>query len=228
VVIGASRPQLLPAKVCEHTLRRHSIVPVDVIHTYDRPQNESPRIASMNRTGFSFVRFAVPELTNFEGRAVYLDSDMLVFKDIGRLFGRPMSEATVLRPPNQTAVLLYDCQRLRHWSLRDVLAKLESGEYVYKTLMETLYEPGLKVGIPDAWNSLEYYDKENTAVLHFTKMDLQPWTFARNPLRHLWYEALREAVAGGAISMEEVAAEAALGHVKEWVVDAARGRKIHA
>src|SRR5690606_29185021 len=94
------------------------------------------------RTPFSFQRFLIPELKNFKGRAIYLDSDMQVFKDIKDLWTRPMDDCDVLsafeasetgRRP-QFAVMLMDCEKLK-WSIQDIVARLDSGELNYEQLM---------------------------------------------------------------------------------------------
>jgi Glycosyl transferase family 8 len=43
------------------------------------------------RTGFSFARFAIPELAGYQGRALYLDADMLVFNDLAFLWRTPFA-----------------------------------------------------------------------------------------------------------------------------------------
>jgi hypothetical protein len=222
LVIGATRRQWLPAKVCEFSAVRLSSAPINVVHTFDKPIPEPENVRPMNRTGFSFVRFAAPELAGYEGRAVYLDSDMLLYQDIVKLFDISMGQWAVLRPANQSAVLLYDCARLSHWRVADVLARLSSGEYEYKKLMETLYEPLLTIGIPDVWNHMETFAPGRTCVLHYTKMDLQPWLQQRrNHLGPHWFEKLRLALKDGFVTMDEVEREVKLGHVGSWVLSEA-------
>lgn len=218
VVIGASRKQLLPAKVCEYTIWRLTTVPFEVIHTYDREYGTSPYLRSMNRTGFSFVRFAVPELAGYQGRAIYLDSDMLVMRDLAELLNKPMGKSLVMRPQNQTAVLLYDCARLPHWQSSDILGRLETGEYKYPDLMETLYEPTLATGISPEWNHLDRFDRNSTALLHYTDMGRQPWLKEGHPLASIWYESLRGALRSEFVLASELEAEVKAGHVGAWLL----------
>lgn len=218
VVIGASRKQFLPAKVCEYTIKRVTSVPVDIVHTYNHEYGTSPYLRSMNRTGFSFVRFAVPELAGYQGRAVYLDSDMLVMRDLADLLHRPMGEALVMRPKNQTAVLLYDCARLPHWQSSDILGRLEAGEYKYRELMDTLYEPKLAAELGSEWNHLDRFDKHSTALLHYTDMGRQPWLKEGHPLAGIWYESLRGALRAEFLSSSELEAEVKAGNVGAWLL----------
>lgn len=218
VVIGASRRQFLPAKVCEWTVRASTPGELEVIHTYDREFGSTELLRKYNKTGFSFVRFAVPELAKYEGRALYIDSDMLVLRDLAGIFKLPFGDAAVLRHKDQTAVLLFDCERLRHWKSAEFLDRLEAGDYRYKELMETLYEPRMKVGIPDQWNHLDRHQKDVTAILHYTDMSKQPWLYPRHHLANLWFDQLRQAVKGGVVSRADVEAEVRAGHVGQWVL----------
>jgi hypothetical protein len=218
VVIGAGRRQLLPAKVCEWTVRASTPGELEVVHTYDHEFGTSELLRKFNKTGFSFVRFATPELAKYQGRAIYIDSDMLVLRDLAGIFKLPFGDAAVLRHKEQTAVLLFDCEKLTHWKSSDFLSRLEAGDYRYKELMETLYEPRMKVGIPDQWNHLDAYHKEFTAILHYTDMAKQPWLYEKHYLAHLWYNQLRGAVRGGLVTRADVEAEIRAGHVGKWVL----------
>lgn len=218
VVIGASRRQLLPAKVCEYTVRRLASAEVDVVHTFDREFGDTKTMRALNRTGFSFVRFAVPELAGYQGRAVYLDSDMILFRDIVDLFSLSLDAASVLRPKNQTAVLLYDCERLIHWKWSEYRARIDAGEYRYRDLMETLYEPRLKVGIPPEWNHLDSYAPKSTAILHYTDMAKQPWLYEKHPLAGVWFDQLRGALKAEFLAMADVEREVQAGHVGRWLL----------
>lgn len=227
VVIGASRAEKLPAKVCEHTVLKHAANPPKIIHTWDKVFGDTPVLRGMNKSGFSYVRFAVPALTNYEGAAVYLDSDMIIFRDIEGLFGLPFDGAVVLRPKNQTAVLVYDCAKLKHWNLASILSLLETGEIAYKDLMDNLFEKNVRVAIPPSWNQMDIHHKDLTALLHYTDRPRQPWLTRGHPYQKLWYVALREAIAVGRITMDEVQREVDLGHVGQWVLEEAR-RPVHA
>lgn len=217
VVIGASRRQFIPAKVCEWTVRSTTKGELDIIHTYDREYGASPALKKANRTGFSFVRFAVPELAGYEGRAIYIDSDMIVMDDLEKLFGLPFGDASVLRPKNQTALLVFDCAKLTHWKSTEYLRRLEAGDYRYEDLMKTLYEPRLKVGIPDYWNHLDEFQKDVTKILHYTDMAKQPWVYEKNHLAELWFKRFREAYCAGFLTRDDIEFEIRAQHVGAWL-----------
>ena len=100
------------------------------------------------RVPFSFSRFLIPELAGYEGRALYLDSDMLVFGDIAELATHPFDGKALLctsqpetppqwrhkgdffKPGRHAAVMLYDCSRL-DWKIDDIVRGLDDGRYDY-------------------------------------------------------------------------------------------------
>ena len=80
-----SRTPSRSTAVCQYRSRPCSVT---------RPEPRARR--NRARTPFSFAWFAIPELCGHAGRAIYLDSDMLVFGDINELESMPFSDAHVL------------------------------------------------------------------------------------------------------------------------------------
>jgi hypothetical protein len=83
---------------------------------------------NLPRTPFSFQRFLIPEVVGYKGRAIYLDADMQVFKDIRSLWMRPFNGAEILaveepvetgRRP-QFSVMVLDCDSL-NWKVREIV-----------------------------------------------------------------------------------------------------------
>ena len=226
ICIGSSREQKLPSLVLEHTIRKHSTIPVTILHSYDLLFPVPKRTENRSRTGFSFVRFAVPKMAHYEGRGAYLECDQIVFKDVAQLFQLPFNGATVLRPKNQASVLLIDCDHVR-WDVEDVVRSLDSGAYSYHALMEELcLEAAFKIScsIPEEWNTLERYEAGKTALLHYTNMALQPWRRWGHPLADLWLSELFHAVQAGAIDRSVVEEEVRKRHVVPQVLDALNAR----
>jgi hypothetical protein len=224
VYVAATEVQRLAVRVLEYSIHRHASMDVEVRSigqsglAIPLPRNPAHR----PRTPFSFQRFLIPALAGFRGRAVYLDSDMLVFRDIMRLWTLPMKGADVLavradcgaaRRP-QFSVMLLDCERLR-WDIDEIVARLDAGTLDYESLMYRMSIAGrVRDDIPPCWNALERFDAAETALLHYTDMPTQPWLSAANPLGILWVRALLEAIDQGWISRDEVAADVAAGHVR--------------
>lgn len=228
VFVGSEAEQGLATQVLAHTIRRHASISVDVrpIDSFGLSIPMPSSAANAGKTPFSFQRFLIPEICAFQGRAIYVDSDMMVFKDIRQLWASDFGNAQILsvqprdgsgRAP-QHSVLLLECSRLS-WKIRDIVDRLDSNELAYHDIMSDLCisnDPPVRA-IGSEWNSLEYFRKGTTALLHFTDMTEQPWVSHRNPLGYLWFEALFDAVDSGAIAQRDVDNAIAKGHVRPTV-----------
>jgi lipopolysaccharide biosynthesis glycosyltransferase len=204
VFVGTDRSQRIGLKVLEFSIRKHSSVAVDVRAMDDLVLSEPDDPRQSQRTGFSFCRFAIPQLAGYRGKAVYLDADMLVFQDFAKLWDIPFNGATVViqddLPANvqqpgtkgapakrikQCAVMLLDCSRL-DWDVKQIIGDL-GRRYSYEDLVYHLcivHPDEIAYRVPFEWNSLEHFD-ENTALLHYTDMHIQPWVAPENPLGYL-------------------------------------------
>lgn len=60
----------------------------------------------------------------------------------------------------------------------------------------------------------QQFSARQTALLHFTDMNTQPWVSKENPLGYLWTGDLIEAIDAGAVSIDFVKHEIAAGHVR--------------
>lgn len=228
VFVGCMPEQDLAYQVLEYSIHRHSSVSVTVerLHCAIAAQGiivPVPRHpANRGRTPFSFQRFAIPALCGRQGRAIYLDSDMLVLQDLRRLWAFPLGELqmasaapppTSRRPP-QFSVMLLDCERLP-WDVAELVAALDKGQLNYTALMhEMTTVPRWEASLPWHWNSLEHYEPEHTCLLHFTDMNGQPWLNALHPQAALWCRYLLDAMAAGHIVPSAVAENVRLGHVR--------------
>ena len=224
VFVAATEGEWLPMQVLAHSLRETSALSVGVhaIRDFGRNMPLPRHHRNMPRTPFSFQRFLIPELCNFQGRALYLDADMLVLHDVANLWNRPMGEHEILtvRPADtseragQFSVMLLDCARLS-WHIEDIVQGLDEDRYTYEQLMYGMCIAG-SVGrtIEAGWNSLERYASHETRLLHYTDMHRQPWVARNNPLAHLWVACMRRALAAGSIHRQELVREVQAGHVR--------------
>jgi hypothetical protein len=228
VYVGATEVEMLPVKVLEYSIRKHASMSVEVIPLHQSGlEIPLPRDAkNQPRSPFSFQRFLIPALTGYRGRAIYLDSDMLVFKDIRALWTLPFVGAELLvvcEPDNsgrrpQFSVVVLNCDNLR-WDIREIVQDLDQGQLNYEELMyEMTIAKNVRPDIDPAWNMLERFCERETALLHFTDMNTQPWVSRENPLGYLWTRDLIEAIDAGALSTDFVKQEVAVGHVRPSLV----------
>ncbi len=226
VFVGCTKRQLLPFLVLRHTIMSTTkdSSSVDVVPMYEHA-GMIPKVRrkkSRPRTPFSFQRFLMPYLCMYSGKAVYLDSDMLVFSDVQKLVDSPMGSASVLTPPKdgrgaQFAVMVVDCGAVR-WDIKVICERLEAGALSYETLMSL---SGLGVTVSTSlsrrWNDLDKY-YEDTKLLHYTRMEMQPWLVKGHPLERIWAMKLRDAVVAGDVHVNLIKKEVGLGHVRPGVL----------
>jgi hypothetical protein len=223
VFVAATPSEWLPTKLLEFSIRETTAQPVEVLPIYQAGRTiPTPRaVQNRARTPFSFQRFLIPELCGFEGRGIYLDSDMQVFHDIAELWNWPMQDHDLLTVQQagdgrvgQFSVMLLDCAALG-WRIDDIIAQLDDGTLDYGSLMFDM-RAARHIGatISPHWNALERFDAAHTRLLHYTDMDTQPWVATTNPLGHVWIACLRRAITAGFITEGDIAREIAAGHVR--------------
>jgi hypothetical protein len=124
-------------------------------------------------TPFTCFRYAVPELCNFEGRALYTDVDMINFRDISHLFntdlaGKPFGFVWDAQQDNGKkgadlgvprgwwcdSVMLFDCEKAKPYM--DSIKVME--EWSAKTSKSYKWEFGEKLNMPFKQESKEYIE----------------------------------------------------------------------
>lgn len=223
VYVGSTEAQMIPLKVLEFSIRKHASMSVEVFPLHlsgiQIPVPKDPR--NHPRTPFSFQRFLIPALAGYRGRAIYVDSDMQVFKDIRALWTMPLRGADLLtthkpdasRRP-QFSLMVLNCDSLK-WDVHEIVDALDRGEVNYGHLMhEMSVAKKIRFDLDPVWNELERFSKGKTALLHFTDMHTQPWLSTENPLGYLWTRELLEAIDMGFISKDFVKQHVTLGYIR--------------
>ena len=170
-------------------------------------------------TGFSLQRWRVPEVLEYQGWAIYLDADQLVFSDIADLWDistMPRRTAasvwcTYYHGKPETSVMLIDCASAKHsWpTLEEIIDRLfsldpdERSAY-YAFVMSAGHLPTPPAEVPNCWNHLNQYEPSATRLLHYTGQETQPWRDPGHPLAALWETALSEALKNGHVCRDDV------------------------
>jgi lipopolysaccharide biosynthesis glycosyltransferase len=145
----------------------------------------------MQSNDFSFSRFLVPWMCNYEGTAVFMDCDMLVLDDITKLFDLAVDDYAVQvvkhdHAPKNTTKYLGTTQTQyakKNWSsvmlFNNAACKALTPEYVNTATGLDLHqfkwlEADYRIGdLPLEWNYLvDYYPTRNVeslSNLHFTE-----------------------------------------------------------
>lgn len=217
VFVGAVHSHRLMFEVLRWSIKRHASRPVEVqsIGELTAPGLPVPKKPE-NRpiTPFSFQRFAVPMLAGWRGRAIYVDSDQVVLRDIAALNDLPMRWGVRLlrrvgrRDPDgrtgsrTSSVMLLDCARLRAWEPQRIADELDAGRRDYAGLMR-LKGTWPKGRMSRHWNAFDHVEA-GTCLLHFTHRPTQPWLARGHPHEAVWFEALYSGLDAGEVDPEAV------------------------
>ena len=247
VFIGSGEASLLERKVLIYSIRKNSPRVVQIVvfngthNTLERegyapePAPLSLRAKYRNITEFSNYRFIIPQLCGFEGKAIYIDSDMICLADISDLFGSSLGDADFLAkaftasngdPRWGMSVTLFDCARAR-FELERYIDEIDSGLYSYNDLHQMTprflaVHPFRVAPIDPNWNSYDVFD-QHTKLIHYTNLHSQPWKFRGHPYGSLWFRYLDEAHEAGFVSDADIELSIRRGYAR---LDLRKGNSI--
>ena len=85
--------------VLEYSVRKNSSLPVDITWMMQTHDDTSPYYGWSTETWatpFSGFRWSLPEVCNFEGRAIYCDSDFIWLSDIAKLWNQEFEPGKIV------------------------------------------------------------------------------------------------------------------------------------
>lgn len=230
VFIGSGEASLLERKTLIYSLRQHTKRELD-IYVFNGTHNAielndgepflapmSLRIKYRNATEFSLYRFLIPEICNYQGKAIYVDSDTVCLTDIGELFDTSTNGCHFLAKKSAykayrgkdfwgLSVMLIDCEKTR-FDLETICTQIDQHLYSQTDLMAMsqaflAHHPYTIGELDPRWNMLDYWDKD-TKLIHYTGLFTQPWKYPNHPYGELWFHYFRQAVACGDITEKEI------------------------
>lgn len=174
VFIGYDDKESVAYHVLAHSILRHASMPVAITpvvkqHLQGFYQRER---SSLESTDFSFTRFLVPHLSNYDGWSIFMDCDMLMTSDIAELWSLRNDSYAVMcvqhdyvasddikflgatqtkyEKKNWSSVMLFNNRRCESLT-PDVVAR-ESGLYLHQFKW---LESDAHIGsLPQTWNYL--------------------------------------------------------------------------
>jgi lipopolysaccharide biosynthesis glycosyltransferase len=167
IFIGYDPRQPIAYNVLQFSIMRRASVPVSITPLV---KETLPPINRPGLTPFTWSRFLVPYLCNYEGWALFLDTDMMVRDDIANLFKLIDPQYSVMVSKNALAfewasAILFNCAK----------CKILTPEFINETkvgLHNMAWLPEQEVGgFPGEWNHLVGYDEErdDARLIHYTQ-----------------------------------------------------------
>lgn len=165
IFIGFDHRQPVSYNVLQQSIFTRSSKPV-AITPLVLPQLPITRVGL---TPFTYTRFLVPWLCNYEGWALFLDLDMLLRDDISKLFDFKDDKYSVMVIKNQkrfewASVMLFNCSK----------CEILTPQYIQEAsnLHVLSWSKEEEIGeLPSHWNHLVGYDPErkDASLIHYTQ-----------------------------------------------------------
>lgn len=175
--------------VLEYSIRKHTQFPVE-IHWMQLSHDANSHWFSDQKlnhgwnterwaTPFSGFRWAIPELCNFEGRAIYMDADIIVLCDLAELWIHPIDTNSIViakggKSSARLCTCVWDCEKAQ--KLLPSLEQLRSQPDSHKSMMQLLKQhPELVTPYQDSYNNIDGEDMpiEHIKILHYSDMGTQ-------------------------------------------------------
>lgn len=165
IYIGFDSRQPISYTVLQNSIFRHASVPVSITPLC----LETMPCQRQGLTPFTFSRFLVPYLCDYQGWALFLDIDMLLCADVNELFKLKDDAYAVMVSKNPMrfewpSMMLYNCAKCT------VLTPEYVAEAAKLHLLDWVKEE--EIGeLPREWNHLVGYDplNPNPKLIHYTQ-----------------------------------------------------------
>ncbi|MGF1588782.1 MAG: glycosyltransferase [Pleurocapsa sp.] len=243
VFIGSGEASLLERKVAIYSLHKHTQRELDIyvfngthnaIERNDREPFPAPlslKLKYHNITEFSLYRYLIPQLCNYQGKAIYIDSDTICLTDISELFDTPLNGSDFGAKKDAyrhvdsdlwaLSVMLIDCEKC-HFDLDTYYAEIAQGLYSQKDFAcmspsFLAHHPYQISELSPCWNVLDYADRQ-TKLIHYTNLQTQPWKHPHHPYGKLWFTYFEEAIASGYITPQDIDLSLARSYVRQDIM----------
>ncbi len=175
--------------VLDYSIHKHTEHPVEIVWMQLSHDPESAWYTNQESgegwhterwaTPFSGFRWAIPECCNFEGRAIYMDADVVVLCDIAELWSHPLDEdAIVIAKGGKSAARLctcvWDCEKAKQYL--PPLKEIQNDPESHKKLMNLIKDqPQLIQPYLDSYNNIDGEDLpiDQIKILHYSDMGTQ-------------------------------------------------------
>lgn len=200
VFVGYDNREDIAYQVCKKTLLKHSSISLDIVPIKQQEMRDRNLYwrehDPFSATEFSFTRFLMPYLVNYQGWALFLDCDFLIRGDIAQLLNYVDDEKACFvvkhnyQPPeltkmdnkkqhqyprkNWSSFMFVNCGHEQTKVLTPEIVNRESGMYLHRFAWLSDDVIG---ELPITWNYLEGWHSPNDCInpiaVHFTRGG--PW-----------------------------------------------------
>lgn len=135
-------------------------------------------------TPFSGFRWGIPWACGYKGKALYMDSDMIVLQDLRELWNLDLGDKLVAaKKPDRLCVALWNCEKFGELVQKGILPDISQGRtspdlHAFMQHFIVHSAPTLMYQFDRKWNNFdgEHDPIENIGILHYTDMSTQMHT----------------------------------------------------
>jgi len=175
--------------VLDYSIHKHTSVPVEIVwmqlsrdpnsYWYSNPEACEGWNTTKWDTPFSGFRWAIPEYCQYSGRAIYMDTDVVILDDLLKLWSHPIDGKSIVAAKKvskktRMCTCVWDCSRAKN-TLPKVEEIMEDADG-HKKIMEMIKKnPQLLQPFNDSYNCIdgESLPVEDIKVLHYSDMGTQ-------------------------------------------------------
>lgn len=170
--------------VLEYSLKKNCSMPVDIewmMMSHDPESHWYAWNTEIWSTPFSGYRWGVPSFCNYEGQAIYMDSDMIILHDLAELWNEPFHQNKVIQMKGgwRTCVSKFNNEKIKelidsgNWLSYERIKMLPNSHHRLFSMLQS--NPHLVQNFDRQWNN---FDGENDPIkdikiLHYTDMSTQ-------------------------------------------------------
>lgn len=170
--------------VLEYSLKKHSSLPIELTFMKISDNITSPWggwDTQLWATPFSGFRWSIPEVCNFAGKGVYMDSDMIILSDIAKLWNQSFDAGKVVLTKGGEQTWRYCVCMWNNAFARDFLLPLErmkANPDSHRRMMN-YFSTNQEIVQPfkGNWNCVDmenFKNFDNIDILHYSDMATQP------------------------------------------------------
>jgi len=189
VFVGYDTRETVAFHVCTNSIIRHASQPVSIVPLALNLLNDYSETHTDGSNSFTYSRFLVPHLMQYQGRAIYLDGDMVVLDDIAKL-DQLFSDTTAVQAVNHnyatkrstkylgtknenyprknwSSVILWNCAHPKNQQLTPEYVEQHTGTHLHRFAWLEDSDIG---ALPIEWNWLpdELGENSQAKLLHYT------------------------------------------------------------
>lgn len=218
IVIGTEENQYIPQKVLEFSIRQHTNSKLDI-------RSVTQKEKYLSETEFNLIRFKVPSIFNYEGKAIYLNAVQIVLADIQELNDTLDNQHLVglvedlvgyfgdnpAPKHKETSVMVFNCDQLQDWNPKIMFdniipndAPFNPGQIHYNDFIQLKWLDEAKIQLIDsAWNHINIL-RQDSKLVNFSHIASQPWKQPEHPLTEFWSQWLAVTIESGFLDAQEL------------------------